>query len=295
MCASTGGYLMQKNYQRDLLRLLAVILAAVIMALNIRTFVRTGGLFPGGANGMTLLIQRFFSVYMHREIPYTPINVLLNSIPVYIGFRYIGKKFTLFSLVMILLTGIFTDLLPGFPITNDILLIAVFGGIINGTAISICLRADATSGGTDFIAIYLSQKRGIESFDLILVLNAMILCTAGLLFGWEKALYSIIYQYVSTQTLHLLYRNYQRQTLIVVTEKADQIASRIHEVCHHGATILDAEGAYEHTKKKMVYSVISSADLGRVIPEIRAIDPHAFINSIHSESIFGHFYMKPKD
>ena len=286
---------MKFEWKSDGKRILTIVFAAFLMAMNIKTFVRTGDLFPGGATGLTILVQRSAQMFFSLEIPYTVINLILNAIPVYIGFRYIGKKFTLYSLLMIFLTGIFTDMIPGYVITYDILLIAIFGGIINGTVISTCLRADATSGGTDFLAIYLSEKKGIESFNFVLGINVIILATAGLLFGWDKALYSIIFQYVSTQTLHLLYRNYQRQTLIIVTEKGDEIASRIHEICHHGATLLNGMGAHEHKERQIVYSVVSISDTQKVIAEVRKIDPHAFVNSIHTTEIAGHFYMKPKD
>ena len=90
---------MQK--QKELRRLVTVLLAACLMAVNIKTFVRAGGLYPGGATGLTILFQRMAETFLHWEVPYTLINVSLNAIPVYIGFRYIGKKFTLYSLLMI--------------------------------------------------------------------------------------------------------------------------------------------------------------------------------------------------
>ena len=151
---------MQVDIKKDVKRLLFVVIAGIIMAFNIKTFVRVGELVPGGVNGLTILIQRIALRYFSMELPYTIINLLLNSIPVYIGFRFIGKKFTLFSLIAILITGILTDLMPSFPVTYDPLLIAVFGGILNGVAMSLCFYVDATTGGTDFIAIYLSQKEG---------------------------------------------------------------------------------------------------------------------------------------
>ena len=96
---------MKIEAKKDLRRLITVVLASLLMAINIKTFVRTGGLYPGGATGLTILIQRISQMYLPHEIPYSPINILLNAIPVYIGFRFIGKKFTFFSLIMILLTG----------------------------------------------------------------------------------------------------------------------------------------------------------------------------------------------
>ncbi len=77
------------------------------------------------------------------------------------------------------------------------------------------LRSMRTSGGTDFIAIYLSDKKGIDSWNMVLGLNVIILAAAGVLFGWDKALYSIIFQYASTQALHELYKKYQQNTVLV--------------------------------------------------------------------------------
>ena len=197
---------MKFNPKEDVKRIIVVCLASVIMALNIKSFVRTGGLYPGGATGITLLIQRVAEMFFHVELPYTLINVALNAFPVYIGFRFIGKKFTMYSCLMIVLTSVLTDFIPGYVITYDTLLISIFGGLINGAVISLCLMVNATTGGTDFIAIFLSDKKGIDSWNMVLGLNVVILAAAGILFGWDKALYSIIFQYTSTQVLHVLYR-----------------------------------------------------------------------------------------
>ena len=88
-------FILKFDLKKDLKRLLVVCLASVLMALNIKSFVRTGGLYPGGATGLSLLIQRGAQMYLGLALPYTVINVILNAIPIYIGFRFIGKKFTL--------------------------------------------------------------------------------------------------------------------------------------------------------------------------------------------------------
>lgn len=225
------------NFKKEAVRLLTICVASLIMAANIKTFVQTGALIPGGATGLTILIQRAFAYFFQINLPYTLLNVIINAIPIYIGFRYIGKKFTLYSCLMIFLTGIFTDLIPSYVVTYDILLISIFGGIINGFAISQCLRVDATTGGTDFISIYLSQKTGTDSFNIVLGINIVIVGLGGLLFGWDIALYSIIFQYASTQVLHMLYKQYQQQTLFIVTNKAAAVCEAISNISHHGATI----------------------------------------------------------
>lgn len=286
---------MKFDIKKDGLRLAAICLAALIMAVNIKSFVRTGGLYPGGATGLTLLLQRVFELWFHVELPYTLVNVILNAFPVYLGFRFIGKKFTLYSCLMIMLTNLLTDLLPAFPITYDTLLISIFGGLINGFVISLCLAMNATTGGTDFIAIYLSEKKEIDAWNMVLVLNVFILVAAGVLFGWDKALYSIIFQFTSTQVLHMTYKRYQQKTLLVVTNRPQDVYEEIAKISHHGATVMDGEGSYQHEERKVVYSVVSSDEAKSVIHAVKRADPKAFINVIKTEQILGRFYQRPNE
>lgn len=286
---------MKFQFKEDGKRIVVICLAAVVMAVNIKSFVHTGGLYPGGATGLALLIQRAAELFFHISIPYTVVNLILNAIPVYIGFKHIGKKFTLYSCLMIVLTSILTDMIPGYVITYDTLLISIFGGIINGCVISLCLAMNATTGGTDFIAIFLSEKKGIDSWNVVLGFNVIILAAAGILFGWNKALYSIIFQYASTQVLHGLYKKYQQQTLFVVTNHAKEVYKAIAEISNHGATIIEGEGSYEHRERKVVYSVVSRAESKPIIRAIKEADPHAFINVMKTEQISGRFYQKPNE
>ena len=286
---------MKFNPKEDIKRIVVVCLASVIMALNIKSFVRTGGLYPGGATGLALLIQRVAELFFHAAVPYTAINIALNAVPVYIGFRFIGKKFTLYSCIMIVLTSILTDVLPGYAITYDTLLISIFGGLINGCVISLCLMVNATSGGTDFIAIFLSDKKGIDSWNIVLGFNVVILAVAGILFGWDKALYSIIFQYTSTQVVHILYKKYQQHTIFVVTDHAGAVYEGISKTTHHSATIMEGEGYYEHKERKIVYSVVSSAEIKKVLSVIQEVDPHAFVNVMKTEQVAGRFYQKPNE
>lgn len=276
-------------------RIIIICLASALMAVNIKTFVHAGDLYPGGATGLTILIQSICRVFFHISIPYTLVNLLLNVIPIYIGFRFIGKKFTLYSCLSIIVTSILTDIIPEVAVTYDILLISVFGGIISGFAISLCLSMHATTGGSDFISIYLSEKKGMDAWNFILAFNVVIIMIAGLLFGFDKALYSIIYQYASTQVLHMLYKRYQKQTLFIVTNKPSEVCEAINTVSMHGATILSGEGSYEHHKRKMVYSVVSKEESKAVVRAVKEADEAAFVNAIRTEELFGRFYYRPND
>lgn len=283
------------DLKKDSKRIVIICLASVIMAVNIKTFVSTGGLYPGGATGLTILVQSIFERFFGIVVPYTLVNLLLNVVPVYIGFRFIGKKFTLYSCLMIFLTGILTDVIPDVAVTYDILLISIFGGIINGFVVSLCLSMNATTGGTDFISIFLSEQKGMDSWNFILGFNIIIIMIAGLLFGLDKALYSIIYQFTSTQVLHLLYTRYQKQTLFIVTNNADAVCSAINMVSMHGATIMSGEGSYEHQKRKVVYSVVSKEESKAVISAIKEADQEAFVNALRTEELFGRFYYRPNE
>lgn len=280
---------------RDIKRIFLVTAASVIMAANIKSFVRAGGLIPGGFTGLALLIIEVGKNFFHVSLSFAVINLLLNSVPVFISFRLIGKKFTVYSCIMIVLASILTDMLPVYPITYDILLISIFGGIVNGTAISMCLVADATSGGTDFIAIFLSEKFGIDAWNYILAANAVVLLVAGYLFGWDKALYSIIFQFTSTQMLHVWYKRYKKNTLFIITNSPKEVADIIYRYTGHGATNIAGVGTHENKPRTLVYSVISSEQVKKVISKIRDVDESVFVNVIKTEQLNGNFYKRPND
>ena len=259
------------------LTLLCVVAGALISALNINSFVNAGGLFPSGFNGLTILIQRIFSTFFNLEVPFTAINILLNVVPAIIAYKIIGKKFTLFSCLMIGLSSVFVDVLPLSSITYDPLLIGVFGGIFNGLAISIALKGNASSGGTDFIAMSVSVKTNLSTWNYVFAFNVCVLIIAGYLFGWDKALYSIIFQFCSTQVINLLHQKCEE--LLIYT--------------HHGITRFDGEGAYSRRKHTLLYTVVGRGEAKQIIRKIKEIDPNAFVNVAKTEYVEGRFHQAP--
>ena len=287
---------MKRTDIRDqVLRLALIVAAAIVMAVNIKSFVQAGGLFPGGFTGLTLLIQRSAQQYLGVVLPFSLINFLLNAVPAIISFRFIGKRFTLYSCLMIVLTSVLTDILPAMPLTNDVLLICIFGGLINGFSISLCLLGRATSGGTDFIAVAVSEKRNVDAWNYVLLGNAAMLVVAGLLFGWDKALYSIIFQFTSTQIVHMLNPRYKRTTLFITSDKSELIYQNIRESTHHGATLFQGTGLYNGEPRSMIYSVIAGDQVKKVTRKVHEIDPHAFINILKTDQVAGNFYQRPND
>lgn len=282
-----------KFYQ--VFRIFIVFFASILYAWNLRCFAKTAGLFPGGFSGVSLLLQKIGLTFFHIDIPYTFFNVVLNIFPIYIGFRFLGKKFTWYSILTIFLSSIFVDLLPAYVFTQDVLLISVFGGLLNGFAICLCLNVGTTTGGTDFISIYLSSQKGIDAWNYILLGNVIILAIAGALFGWSIALYSIIYQFCSTQVIQMLYKRYKKETLFIISDKSNEIYHAIRETTNHDATLFQGIGCYEEKEKTLIYSVINTEAQRQLIPMIRSIDPHAFINIVKTEELEGRFHNTPND
>lgn len=276
-------------------RIIIVITASLLYAWNLCCFAKAADLLPGGISGVSLLLQHIIKSIFHITVPYSVFNILLNLFPVYIGFRYIGKKFTLYSILTILLSSIFVDILPDYIFTTDILLISIFGGLINGFAIALCLNVGTTTGGTDFISIYMSQQKGMDAWNYILFGNVIILLIAGAMFGWSIALYSIIYQFCSTQIIQMLYKRYQKETLFIISDKADDIYRLIKDTTNHDATLFHGIGCYEAKEKEMIYSVINTDARRQLIPLIHSVDPHAFINVVKTEELAGRFHDIPND
>ncbi len=277
------------------LRFLLVTAGAILMAVNLNTFVYTAGLLPGGFTGISLLIQEVFSKFLKIKIPFALFYWGLNIVPALICFRYVGKRFTLLSLWAIIASGLFTDLLPGLKVTDDVMLCTIFGGIVNGLAISLCLLAGATSGGTDFISIYVSEKTGRSIWNHIFVFNVIVLGIFGLLFGWGRALYSIIFQFVSTQILNTLYKRYQKSTILIITEKPDEIVQIIRDVTGHDATLFIGKGCYQGAERRMLYTVVSSDEEDKLLRSIKKTDPAAFVNILQTKMLKGNFIMKRQD
>lgn len=284
-----------KDSMRLFLRFLLVTAGSLVMAVNLNSFVHVAGLLPGGFTGITLLIQEVFSKYLNIQIPFVVFYWGLNIVPALICFRYVGKRFTILSLWAIIASGLFTDIIPGLQVTSDIMLCTIFGGIVNGIAISLCLLAGATSGGTDFISIYVSEKTGRSIWNHIFICNVIVLGIFGLLFGWSRALYSIIFQFVSTQILNTLYKRYQKSTILIISDKTDELIHVIRDVTGHDATLFTGKGCYQGAERRMLYTVVSSDEEDKLLRSIKKTDPAAFVNILQTKMLKGNFIMKRQD
>lgn len=267
---------------------------SVIFAINMNTFIAAGDLVPGGFSGLSILIQSIFEQFLHITIPFSVLNITFNVIPAVVAFRLVGKRFTLLSCVSIFLSSILVDLLPKYDLVNDPLLISVFGAICGGVGIVLVLNSGASSGGTDFIAMSIAAKfKSSNGFNYVLYFSATVILIYGILFGMDKALYSIIYQFCYTQVINALYKRYKKKTLFIVTDDPEQLSKALIDITNHSATCWTGEGAYTHKQRYVVYTVLSDSDVHRISRYIGDHMPNTFVNVVNSTEVIGNFFIRP--
>ncbi|MBN2850759.1 MAG: YitT family protein [Erysipelotrichaceae bacterium] len=279
--------------KKDLKTGLMVVLSALVYSFAIKGFVRAGELFPGGFSGISVLFTRSMSEFFSISIPFGLVYGLLNIGPTLLVYKVVGKRFALFSVLHYVLVSIFTSVFPDIALTGDIFLISVFGGILGGLGVSLALNANASTGGTDFIAIYASSKARVPVWTYIMYANTLVLVLAGYLFGWEKALYSIIYQFCSTYVVSQRHMRFKLKTIHLVTAFPDEVTRSIYASTRHGITRIWGEGGYSHQEKCMLYTVVNAFEVDDVIEAAKSADPRVFISISGAERVIGNYYQKP--
>lgn len=286
---------MNQTLKKNIKTTIVIFFSAFLSAITINVFVYSGGFFPGGFSGISVLINRSMIEYTGIDIPYGLLYVLMNIFPTILVYKYVGKRFTTFSILQYGLVSLFTLILPVVKLDYDIILITIFGGIFSGISVVLSLMQNASGGGTDFIAIYASNRYRKPIFNYILYGNMVILSVAGLLFGWEKALYSIIYQYVSTQVIESRYQRYKYSTLHMITNHPEEVSQAIFKNTRHGITKLRAEGMYSKSEKTMLYMVVNAFEVNDVVSAAKEVDPKIFITISKADKIVGNYYLKPME
>lgn len=279
--------------KKDIVDILLIILSAFIYACGIDVFANSGNLFPGGFTGIARLLSLVLKDYFQITVSFSIIYFVLNLIVTLFVYKRIGPKFMIYSFLWFTLTSIFAEYLNLPTITEDILLISVFGGIVNGIAVGLSLKAHGSSGGTDFIAIDLSNRLNRPTWNYILILNICVLLFAGFLYRWNSALYSMIFQYVSNEIIKAIHKRNRVARIEVITDHATEVERAIFETIRHGVTKIPCEGAYSGKSHDLLMIVIDYDQIRETQNCILKVDPKAFItvNSVHR--VIGNYLQKP--
>ncbi|MCM3055953.1 MULTISPECIES: YitT family protein [Bacillaceae] len=270
-------------------KFIIVIIGAFIFAFSMNYFLIPAGVYSSGFSGLSQLLSRLFSEYFNIHIS-VGIWLLLLNIPVTIlGWRKVGKTFTLYSFISVIFSSLFLNLIPIKELSDDILLNAVFGGVIGAVGAGMTLRFGASTGGMDIIAVYLSRVVEGSVGRFTLILNSFIIISAGFLFGWEKSLYTLVGLFSSSKVIDILHTQAQKLTAMIVTKNSKDLKQAILTRLTRGATVVPAHGAYSNEGRDMLITVISRYELFELRKIIKEVDPKAFTNIVKTDSVIGLF------
>jgi len=273
---------------------LAVIGSALLQTYVIQAFIRPAGLLSGGFTGIAILIDRVTSLFGFNIS--TSLGMIVLNIPVaWACSKSISRRFTFFSLLQVMLASAFLRVFHFTPIFDDSILNVIYGGVLYGFAIVLALRGNASTGGTDFIALYVSNKTGNSIWTYVFVGNVILLCIFGAIFGWDYAGYSILFQFVSTKVISTFHHRYERVTLQITSEKGPELAGKYVEDFRHGISCVDAVGGYSRKKMYLLHTVVSSYEVEDIISLLHEVDDHVIVNMFKTQQFYGRFYRAPME
>lgn len=285
--------LSKNRYFRHLITLLAVIISGIMQASIIQIFMQPLNLLSSGFTGVAILLERGTSTYLDFSFS-TSFGMLALNIPVaLICSKSISRRFTLFSLLQVLVSSFFLSILDLSPLFVDTSLNIIFGGLLYGIMTVIALKANASTGGTDFIALYVSNKIGKSIFNYVFIFNVIILLVFGSMFGWENAGYSILFQFISTKTIETFYNRYARVTLQITTSKPDEVIKALITTHRHGISRIDGIGGYSGKPISLLHTVVSGYEEEEIVALIRSLDNNIIVNTLKTQNFHGGFYIKP--
>ncbi|MCI9589141.1 MAG: YitT family protein [Lachnospiraceae bacterium] len=277
---------------RRLITIAAVVVSALLQAYVIQTFIRPSNLLSSGFTGVAILIDKIASLYGKSFS--TSLGMLVLNIPVAIlCSRSISVRFTFYSMIQVFLASFFLKVCHFEALFDDLMLNVIFGGFLYGFSVAIALRGNASTGGTDFIALYVSNKTGKSIWEYVFAGNVVILCIFGYMFGWLYAGYSILFQFISTKAISAFHHRYERVTLQITTSRPEALMNIYVAKYRHGISCVDAIGGYSHKKMALLHTVVSSYEVPEIVMLLREKDPHVIINMIKTENFYGGFYQAP--
>ncbi len=273
----------------------SVLLSGFMQAAILQIFMNPINLLSSGFTGVAILLEKITSVFFGFSFSVS-IGMLVLNIPVAIMCsKSISKRFTFFSLLQVFFASFFLKVMNFEPLFDDVLLNVIFGGFLYGIMTVIALKGNASTGGVDFVALYISNRRGKSIWSYVFVFNAALITIFGCMFGWEYAGYSILFQFISTKTIDSFYHRYERMTMQVTTTRADEVIKAYVAEYRHGVSRVDGIGGYSGHKVSLLHTVVSSYEIQDIAKLMRRADPHVVINTFKSEDFYGGFYLKPID
>jgi uncharacterized membrane-anchored protein YitT (DUF2179 family) len=259
--------------QKILQRILLITIGASLMAVGLEIFLVPNNVIDGGITGISIMLSYITGWKLGFFL------FLLNIPFFFIGYKQIGKTFALSTLYGIIVLSIVTSLLHPVPaFTDDILLATVFGGIILGIGVGLVIRYGGSLDGTEILAILFNKKLPFSVGEIIMFFNLFILGSAGFVFTWDRAMYSLIAYFVAFKTIDITVTGLdESKSAWIISENSKQIGDAILNRLGRGVTYMNGEGAYSGDDKKVIFCVINRLEEAKLKEIVTDYDETAFL------------------
>lgn len=263
-------------------------LGAILAAVGLEIFLVPNNVIDGGIVGISII-----GSYL-TKLPLGIFILVLNLPFLFLGYRQIGTTFavsTLFSISVLSAGVTFLHPIPG--ITHDIFLATVFGGIILGIGVGLIIRNGGSLDGTEIVAILLDKRTGFSVGEIVMFFNLFILSGAGLVFGWDKSMYSLIAYFIAFKVIDITIEGLdESKAIMIVSDTPEQIAECLMARLGRGVTFLEGRGGYSREKRSVLYAVITRLEISKLKAIIEDIDENAFITIADVHEVMGGSFRK---
>lgn len=273
---------MKKESIKKIFLVLAGILLTVI---GINGFLTPAKLLTNGFAGIAVLVDYVFGFNQG-------LFILLINVPIFLYARkHVNKNFFITSFINMFLysflLGITKDI-HKFIIIDDILMQAIFGGALIGAGVGLIFKAETTVGGMDIVTAVIKIKYDVPISSTFFIINAVIVCLGGFIFGIKLALYTILSMYVTSKALEVTKDAFNKQKFILlISDKNEEIAEDIMALTKKGVTFLEGEGAYSNKKRKLLYCIIPTSQIAKIKEIIYKKDEKAFVSINNVDEVRG--------
>ncbi len=264
------------------LDIVLIILGAFIAAFAVEEFLVPNTILDGGVVGVSIMINAL------SDIPLGVLTFVINLPFLLFGMFKIGRRFIIHSGIGMLSFSIFVGIFEKWiEVTQDELLAVVFGGVILGIGVGLVIRSGGCLDGTETVAIILNRKYKWQVGQTVLIFNVVIYTIAGLLFGWDRAMFSLLAYFIASKVIDIVETGFDKaKAAMIITDESDEIARLIYEKLGRTVTILTGEGLISG-KKVIMYCVLSKFEINDLRAIIDSVDASAFIAISDVEEIIG--------
>lgn len=263
-----------------------IILGDIALALGLDLFLLPNHLSTGGFSGIATIINNYIS------LPIGTIIILLNVILIIYALFLFGFKVLIRTVISILLFGLFSNFFLNFaPVTNDLLLASLCGGLLVGLGVGLNFKVHSTTGGSDLVVkIYMHYSKKLKTNEVIFIFDVIIVILFVLVFkNIDYGLYSIIAIFVSTKVIDLVLEGLNYSIMLyVISDKNIEIAEKITNDIQRGVTMIESQGYYTKKEKDMLCCVISKYQIQQVKELIQNVDNKAFVIITQAKEVLGY-------